>query len=120
MHTKQDEVQLRNSLRERWGADFRSATDVPSIVSFERSIDADRKSGASEGKLAGHFGSVIWFRSRSRFNRSVVVNGRWTCFSVSDERDPCDPDTAGTRRGESMLDELVRRGGFFRGGCSAL
>jgi hypothetical protein len=47
MHTKQDEVQLRNSLRERWGADFRSTTDVASIVSFERSIDADRKSGVS-------------------------------------------------------------------------
>ncbi len=42
------------------------------------------------------------------------------CFSVSDEPDPCDPDTADTRPGESMLDELHRRGGVFRSGRSAL
>jgi hypothetical protein len=34
--------------------------------------------------------------------------------------DPCDPDTAGTRPGESMLDELNRRGGFFRSGRAVL
>jgi hypothetical protein len=64
MHTKQDEVQLRNSLRERWGADLRSTTDVPSIVSFERSIDADRKSGASLARDAARLRLHCPYRSR--------------------------------------------------------
>jgi hypothetical protein len=42
------------------------------------------------------------------------------CFSVSDEPDPCRPETAEDRPGESMFDELHRRGGFFRSGRAAL
>jgi hypothetical protein len=34
-------------------------------------------------------------------------------FSVSDKPDPCDPDTAATRPGESILDELRHRVASF-------
>lgn len=35
-------------------------------------------------------------------------------FSVANERDPCRPETAEQRPGESLAVELVRRGGLFR------
>jgi hypothetical protein len=52
----------------------------------------------------------------------TVPHGRMSeyCFSVSDEPDPCRPETAEDRPGESMFDELHRRGGFLRSGRSAL
>ncbi len=51
-----------------------------------------------------------------------VPHGRCSeyVFSASDEPAPCDPNTAGTRPGESILDELHRRDGVFRSGRSAL
>jgi hypothetical protein len=35
------------------------------------------------------------------------------CISVSDEPDPCRPETAEVRAGESVVDELRRRGGLL-------
>jgi len=42
------------------------------------------------------------------------------CFSINDVVVPCRPETAQVRPGESLLDELLRRGGFVRSGRSAL
>jgi hypothetical protein len=52
----------------------------------------------------------------------TVPHGRMSeyCFDTSREPDPCDPDTVGTRPGESFLDELHRRGGVLRSGRSVL
>jgi hypothetical protein len=36
------------------------------------------------------------------------------CFSVTDEPDPCRPETGESRPGESLFDELRRRGGVMR------
>jgi hypothetical protein len=38
----------------------------------------------------------------------------WYCFSVADAPDPCRPETAEVRPGESLVDELMRRGGVLR------
>jgi hypothetical protein len=45
---------------------------------------------------------------------AVPGSGSHWLFSVSSEVDPCRPDTAESHRGESFLDELVRRGGGYR------
>jgi hypothetical protein len=90
-----------------------------------------------DGTITFTDGSTVWnhdpFRLRvilDRCGHEVVLGSRLLAvphgkmseyvFSVSDEPDPCDPDTADTRPGESILDELLRRGGFFRSGRSAL
>jgi hypothetical protein len=39
-------------LRERWGADFRSTTDVPSIVSFEHVRTPGVRKSASGNSVA--------------------------------------------------------------------
>jgi hypothetical protein len=41
-------------------------------------------------------------------------------FSVADEHDPCRPEISEHRPGESLADELLRRGGLFRSGQSVL
>ena len=41
-------------------------------------------------------------------------------FSVADEPDPCRPEIREPRPGESLADELLRRGGLFRSGQSVL
>jgi hypothetical protein len=45
---------------------------------------------------------------------AVPGKGRQWLFSVASEVDPCQPDTAESHPGESVLDELVRRGGAYR------
>jgi hypothetical protein len=50
----------------------------------------------------------------------VPQGGAAYCFSVATEPDPCRPDTLEHRRGESIGDELLRRGGLYRSGRSVL
>jgi hypothetical protein len=92
---------------------------------------------ADDGTITFRDGSTVWnhdpHRLRVILDRCghevrlgsrllTVPHGRVSeyVFSVSDEPDPCDPDTAGERPGESILDELIRRGGVLRSGRSAL
>jgi hypothetical protein len=45
---------------------------------------------------------------------AVPGNGNRWLFSVSSEVDPCCPEAAEIHLGESLLDELLRRGGAYR------
>lgn len=47
-------------------------------------------------------------------------DGSAYCFSVADEPDPCRDDTAEVRPGESIVEELLRRGGVLRSARSVL
>jgi hypothetical protein len=50
-----------------------------------------------------------------------VPNGNGAyCISVTEEADPCRAETAESRSSESLLDELLRRGGVVRSGRSVL
>jgi hypothetical protein len=46
-------------------------------------------------------------------------NGAY-CFSVNPEPDPCRRETGEVRPGESIVDELLRRGGVLRSGRGVL
>ena len=50
----------------------------------------------------------------------VAHDGGWYCFSVSNEPNPCRPETSGARPGESIIEELRRRGGILRSGAAVL
>jgi hypothetical protein len=92
---------------------------------------------ADDGTITFTDGSTVWNHDPARLrvildrcanevrlgSRLLTVphgKGSEYCFNESDERDQCDPNTAGTRPDESILDELVRRGGFFRSGRAVL
>ena len=93
---------------------------------------------ADDGTITFTDGSTVWNHDPARLRVILdrcgnevrlgphglltVHYGRMSeyCFNVSRESAPCDPDTAGTRPGESFLDELLRRGGVLRSGRSAL
>jgi hypothetical protein len=47
-------------------------------------------------------------------------DGSWYCISVATEPDPCRPETADVIPGESVLDEVMRRGGVVRSVRSVL
>jgi hypothetical protein len=57
-------------------------------------------------------GDDVWLRDPGVL---AIPEGEWTrCFSVAEAPDPCRPETAEVRPGESILDELIRRGGVLR------
>ena len=62
--------------------------------------------------ILGRYGAEVLVGSHGVLR---VPNGDGAyCFSVTDEPDPCRPETGGTRANESFLDELLRRGGVVR------
>ncbi len=61
----------------------------------------------------------VYLGSRSLL-RVGSSHSSYYCFSVSDAPDPCRPETAEERRAESIVEELLRRGGAMRSGPQVL
>jgi hypothetical protein len=93
---------------------------------------------AEDGAISFTDGSSVWHHDPTRlcgaldcFGNHVYLGTHGVlrvpndenssyCFCVAEKPDPCRPETAETRPGESLLDELVRRGGLLRSGTSVL
>jgi hypothetical protein len=92
---------------------------------------------ADDGRITFTVGAAVWHHNPERlrtvldrYGREVrlgshgvlrVPNGHGDyCFSVAGEPDSCRSDTTDVRPGESVIEELFRRGGVVRSGCSVL
>jgi hypothetical protein len=90
------------------------------------------KGVASDGTITFADGSSVWHHNPMRLRAALrradnlarlgthgvlrVASDEHSdyCFSVSLARDPCRPETAEDRPGETLFDELLRRGGGLR------
>lgn len=89
------------------------------------------ESVSDDGTIVFTDGTRLWNHDPVRVRALVALRGRemrlgtrgvlripddggWSCVSVTNEPDPCRPETAETRPGESILDEMLRRGGVVR------
>lgn len=84
---------------------------------------------ADDGVITLADGSTLWHHDPARLRAALVHTGNqallaprsilkvdsedgWCCFSVAQEPDPCDELCSVVIPGESIVDELKRRGGF--------
>jgi hypothetical protein len=93
---------------------------------------------ADDGMIAFLHGAPVWNHDPERLRTILAEHGYVVrlgskgvlrvprddggayCFSVTDKPDPCREETAEVRPGESIVDELLRRGGVLRSGRSVL
>jgi hypothetical protein len=107
-----------------------STEDGPGVARIVKSV-------ADDGTITFTDGTQCWNHDPARL-RTIIdscgadvmrgthgvlrvpnANGAY-CISVTEEPDPCHPETAEARPGESLIDELRRRGGVVRSGRSVL
>ena len=92
----------------------------------------------SDGTVTFADGSSVWHHNPARLRAALALaggmarlgthgmlrvasgGGAYYCFSVSQAPEPCRPDTAEHRPGESVVEELLRRGGVLRSGHDVL
>jgi len=87
---------------------------------------------ADDGTITFTDGSTLWHHDPARLRAALAHAGNqalraprsilkvacedgWYCFSVAEESHPCDEVSYAVIPGESILDELTRRGGFSVG-----
>jgi hypothetical protein len=93
---------------------------------------------ADDGTISFTRGAAVWNHDPERLRTILAEHGYAArlgskgvlrvphddagayCFSVADEPDPCRDDTAEVRPGESLIDEILRRGGVLRSVRSVL
>jgi hypothetical protein len=93
---------------------------------------------AADGTITFSDGSSVWHHDPTRLKAALALVGNqarlgthgvlrvasegasYYCFSVSAEPDPCRSETSEDRPGESLIDELLRRGGLYRNGPDLL
>jgi hypothetical protein len=95
------------------------------------------ESVADDGTITCTDGTRLWNHDPERLRALLAVHGNDVllgthgvlrvpnrdgafCISVSDEPDPCRPETAATILGESIVDEILRRGGVVRRGADVV
>ncbi len=92
----------------------------------------------SDGTIAFADGSSVWHHNPARLRAALALaggmarlgtrgvlrvasgEGAYYCFSVSQGPEPCRAETAEHRPGESVIEELLRRGGVVRSGLEVL
>ena len=101
-----------------------SAEDGPGTARTVESV-------ADDGTIICTDGTRLWNHDPSRLRTILEIHGMDVllgtrgvlrvpngagayCVSVTDQPDPCRPETGEVRPGESILDELIRRGGVVR------
>jgi hypothetical protein len=93
---------------------------------------------AADGTITLADGSSVWHHDPIRLNAALTLVGNQArlgthgvlrvacgegssyCFSVSPAPDPCRSETSEYRPGESLIEELLRRGGLYRSGPDVL
>jgi hypothetical protein len=92
----------------------------------------------SDGTVTFADGSSVWHHNPARLKAALALaggvarlgtrgvlrvasgEGAHYCFSVSQAPEPCRAETAEHRSGESLIEELLRRGGVLRSGLDVL
>lgn len=106
---------------------------IQARLSRENGLGEERTivSVADDGVITFTRGAPVWNHDPERLRTILVERGNAVrlashgvlrvphddgdyCFSVCDEPDPCRVETSEVRPGESISDELIRRGGFLR------
>ena len=89
------------------------------------------ESVADDGTIKFNDGTRLWNHDPARLCAILEIHGKDVllgthgvlrvpngagayCVSVTEQRDPCRPETGEARPGESIVDELIRRGGVMR------